>query len=119
MRRVPVHKLKAGMRLTRPVFIKGGRILLNERIAETNGVKIEFIRKTKNFRKEKRIKEIFKEHGKHSGLVYVFSAMEPCTSYKPWHDKNSGKTYLKYDTGKCLHYYFYFIDEETRRKLFT
>jgi hypothetical protein len=36
--------------------------------------------------------------------------MESCTSYKPWHDKKSGKTHLKYDSGKCLHYYFYFID---------
>ena len=38
--------------------------------------------------------------------------METCQSYKPWHDKKSGKTYLKYSTSKCLHYYFYFIDEE-------
>jgi hypothetical protein len=38
--------------------------------------------------------------------------MEPCTSYKPWHDKQTGKTFLKYDSGKCLHYYFYFIDDE-------
>jgi hypothetical protein len=83
-----------------------------ELIAEANGLEIEFIRKTKEFRKEKRIKEILKERGEHPGLVHIFSAMETCTSYKPWHDKNSGKTYLKYDTGKCLHYYFYFIDEE-------
>jgi hypothetical protein len=41
----------------------------------------------------------------------VFSAMEACTGYKPWHDKNSGKTFLRYDSGKCLHYYFYFIDK--------
>lgn len=45
-------------------------------------------------------------------LVHIFSAMETCTSYKPWHDKNTGKTSLKYDSGKCLHYYFYFIDGE-------
>jgi hypothetical protein len=38
--------------------------------------------------------------------------MEACSSYKPWHDKGSGKTYLRADQGKCLHYYFYFIDEE-------
>src|SRR5205823_14527197 len=30
----------------------------------------------------------------------------------PWHNKNTGKTYLLPDDGKCLHYYFYFIDEE-------
>jgi hypothetical protein len=38
--------------------------------------------------------------------------MEPCSTYKPWHDKQTGKTFLKPDDGKCLHYYFYFIDEE-------
>ena len=38
--------------------------------------------------------------------------MEPCGSYKPWHDKKTHKTYLKPDDGKCLHYYVYFIDED-------
>jgi hypothetical protein len=38
--------------------------------------------------------------------------MEPCSTYKPWHNKETGKTYLRPDDGKCLHYYFYFIDEE-------
>ena len=35
--------------------------------------------------------------------------METCNSYKPWHDKPSGKNSLINDSGKCLHYYFYFI----------
>jgi hypothetical protein len=38
--------------------------------------------------------------------------MEPCSTYKPWHNKNTGKTYLLPNDGKCLHYYFYFIDED-------
>jgi len=38
--------------------------------------------------------------------------MEACPSYKPWHNKATGKTYLRGDTGKCLHYYFYFMDED-------
>jgi DNA-binding MarR family transcriptional regulator len=38
--------------------------------------------------------------------------MEGCNTYKPWHDKTTGKTFLKPDTSKCLHYYFYFIDEQ-------
>jgi hypothetical protein len=37
--------------------------------------------------------------------------MEGCPTYKPWHDKQSGKTFLRPDLGKCLHYYIYFIDE--------
>jgi DNA-binding MarR family transcriptional regulator len=36
--------------------------------------------------------------------------MEGCTTYKPWHDKVTHKTFLKYDQSKCLTYYFYFID---------
>src|SRR5215471_10190956 len=47
----------------------------------------------------------------HPGLVCILSAMEPCSTYKPWHNKQTGKTYLRPDEGKCLHYYFYFIDQ--------
>lgn len=82
-----------------------------ERLAAEAGVKIEFVRRS-SFRKEARIKAIIKERGNHPGLVHVLSAMESCPAFKPWHDKCSGQTYLKPDTGRCLHYYFYFIDEE-------
>jgi len=82
-----------------------------ERVASENGLEIEFIRK-KNFRKEKRIQDILKQRGNHPGLVHIFSAMEPCQTYKPWHDKQTRKTFLKPDNSKCLHYYFYLIDEE-------
>jgi hypothetical protein len=82
-----------------------------ERLAAEHGLKILFIRK-KNFRKEDRVKEILAKRGNHSGLVCIFSAMEPCGTYQPWHDKKTGETYLRPDDGKCLHYYFYFIDEE-------
>lgn len=37
--------------------------------------------------------------------------MEPCSSYRPWHDKKTHKAFLKYTPGKCLHYYFYLIDD--------
>lgn len=80
-------------------------------IAEEEGLPIEFIRKN-TFRKEARIKRIIDERGDHPGMVHIFSALESCGSYKPWHDKPSGQTYLKYTDGKCLHYYFYLIDEE-------
>jgi hypothetical protein len=82
-----------------------------ERLAQENGLEIDFIRK-KDFRKEQRIKEIVAKRGEHPGLVHIFSAMEPCPSFKPWHEKKTGKTLLKYTEAKCLHYYFYFIHEE-------
>lgn len=83
-----------------------------ERIAAGNGIDIEFVRSRKSFRKEDRVKEIPEKRGEHPGVVCILSAMEPCGSYKPWHDKKTHKTYLKPDDGKCLHYYVYFIDED-------
>ena len=83
-----------------------------EQIATENDVEIEFIRKTGAFRKEDRIKEIIRETGKTEGIIHIFSAMEACNTYRPWHDKTAGKTFLKHDVSKCLHYYFYFIDRE-------
>ena len=82
-----------------------------EALAEANGVKIEFIRK-KDFRKENRVQQILKERGDQPGLVHIFGAMEACSSYRPWHDKVTGKTYLKPDSSKCMTYYFYFMDEQ-------
>lgn len=80
-----------------------------ERLARDNGVQIEFVRKA-SLRKEQRIKQVLAERGTHPGLVHILSAMESCAAYKPWHDKKTHETYLRADSGQCLHYYFYFID---------
>lgn len=81
-----------------------------EKLAKENGIEIEFIRKSK-IRKEDIISKKIKDRGTTPGLVHVISAMETCPTYKPWHDKKSGRTFVKPDQSKCLHYYFYFIDE--------
>ncbi len=83
-----------------------------ERIAAENALQIEFVRSRKSFRKEDRVKQILEKRGEHPGVVCILSAMEPCGSYQPWHDKTSHKTYLKPDDGKCLHYYVYFLDDD-------
>jgi len=82
-----------------------------ERIAKEHGIEIEFIRKA-GVRKESIISEKIAKRGAHPGIVHILSVMETCNTYKPWHDKKTGKTFLKPDTSKCLHYYFYFIDEQ-------
>lgn len=82
-----------------------------ERIAKEHGVEIEFIRRA-GIRKESIISKKIEKRGDHPGIVHIISAMETCNTYKPWHDKTTGKTFLKADTSKCLHYYFYFIDEQ-------
>jgi hypothetical protein len=87
------------------------RIRVNaETVAAAHGLTIEYLKKPKRVRKEDRIRAILKERGTHPGLVHIFSVLEMCPSYKPWHDKQTGQTYLVNDSGKCLHYYFYFID---------
>lgn len=80
-----------------------------ERVALEHGLEVEFIRK-KDFRKEDRIAEILRRRGDHPGLVHVFSAMEPCRTYRV--AKNGDRTWLVADGGKGKHYYFYFIDPE-------
>jgi hypothetical protein len=83
-----------------------------ERVAQENGIEIEFIRSKGAFRKEARIQEILAKREEHAGMVHIFSAMEGCPSFEPWHDKQTGRTFLRGKEAKCLHYYFYFIHEE-------
>lgn len=73
-----------------------------ERVAADEGIEVEYIRKPKGFRKEDRIREIVAKRGTHPGLVHVFSVMELCSSYRPWHDKRTGLTHLRPDGGKCV-----------------
>jgi hypothetical protein len=81
-----------------------------ERVAKSEGLKIQHLRITK-WRKDKIIKKVIKKRGDHPGLVHIFSAMESCRTYQPWYDKKKGYAMLKPGSGRCLHYYFYFIDE--------
>jgi hypothetical protein len=83
-----------------------------QRIASQHGLEVEYIRSAKLLRKEDRIAEVLAKRGNHPGLVHIFSAMETCSTFAPWHDKKTGKTSLRRDSGKCIHYYFYFLDPE-------
>lgn len=39
--------------------------------------------------------------------------MEPCSTYKPWHNSRAARPTRSPNDGKCIHYYFYyFLDEE-------
>ena len=82
-----------------------------ERIFKEQGIEIEFIHKS-GIRKEPIISKKIETRGNHPGIVHIISAMETCDTFKPWHNKINGKTYLVKDQGKCLHYYFYFIDDQ-------
>ncbi len=79
-------------------------------LARKAGLEVEFIAR-KNFRKEDRVAEVLARRGPQPGLVHVFSAMEPCPAFRPWHGKATGRTGVKITQGKCLHVYFYFVHE--------
>jgi hypothetical protein len=80
-------------------------------LAAQAGIVIEHIAKS-HIRKEAVVAKVLETRGDRPGLVHVISAMEACDAYQPWHDKQTHKTYVRPDTGKCLHYYFYFLDDE-------
>ena len=78
-------------------------------LAAGAGVTIEHIAKT-HIRKEAVVQRVLEQRGEHPGLVHIISAMEACDAYRPWHDKGTHKTFMRPDSGKCLHFYFYFMD---------
>jgi hypothetical protein len=86
-----------------------------EALAEPNGVAIEHIAKS-HIRKEDVVAEVLerraREGRKADGLVHIISAMEACDAYRSWHHKRTGKNEVRPCSGKCLHYYFYFLDAE-------
>jgi hypothetical protein len=97
-----------------PRFAEPLRDRVRERAAElasAAGITIEHIAKN-HIRKEDVVARVLVVRGDRPGLVHIISAMEACDTYKPWHDKRTHRTFLRPDTGKCLHYYFYFIDPE-------
>jgi len=80
-------------------------------LAAEAGIAIEHVTKS-HVRQEAIVAKGLEQRGEHPGLVHVISAMEACDAYKPWHDKPTHKTYLRPDSGKCRHHYFYFMDAE-------
>ena len=79
-------------------------------IEKESGVKVQYLKKS-GIRKESLVSDILKQRGYACGIVCILSTLECCNIYKPWHDKPSGRTFLKPDVSKCIHYYIYFIDE--------
>ena len=59
-------------------------------------------------RKEALAREQATHLGIQSGLLGVWSAVEPCLTYFVRKDAREKKLVLKLEPGKCLHYYFYY-----------
>lgn len=97
-----------------PRFAEPLRDRIRERarqVCDDHGVQIEHVNKS-HIRKEELVARVLARRGDAPGLVHVISAMESCPSYTPQIDKRNGHMFLRPCIGKCLHYYFYFIDEQ-------
>lgn len=97
-----------------PRFAEPLRDRIRERAQEVcaaAGIEVEHVRKS-HIRKEALVANVLAVRGDAPGPVHVLWAMEACPSHKPWYDKAGGKTYLRPEQGKCLHYYLYCIGEE-------
>ena len=79
-----------------------------EALAAAEGIQIEFLRR--KIRKEDRVQQLLAQRGDRPGLVCILSAMEKCDTYRLC--KTEKRWGLRPDSGKCLHYYFYFLDPE-------
>lgn len=80
-------------------------------IANEEGVQYKYINNS-NFDKEKYIKSLIKERGSHPGIVAVLSSLEVDNSFDIFKNKETHKLELVARQRKCLHIYFYFIDEQ-------
>ena len=50
-----------------------------------------------------------------TGLIGLWSVVEPCLTYFVRRDREQKKLVLRLEPGKCLHYYFYFLHEQLGR----
>ena len=79
-------------------------------MAATAGKKVEFLRGHTEHKFELAEREI-ERGGVNSGLVGVYSAVEPCRTFFLHRDRERQRLVLEADAGKCLHFYFYFLHE--------
>jgi hypothetical protein len=85
------------------------REYVNE-FASSNNVPIKSLTSYKISKKD--IVQLYVENrGTHPGLVCILSVVEGCPTFIPRYNNTKKRPYLHYKPGRCLHYYFYFIDE--------
>src|SRR5260221_87805 len=83
-----------------------------EALAAEHGMKITYL---PNWRvdKEEIAQACLRARGREPGLVCILSAIENCQTFLP--RKGGGpqqKSWIKACPGRCLHYYFYFLDAD-------
>ena len=68
------------------------------KVTKAAGAVIEHVTKS-YISKEDLVAKAIARRGDRPGLAHVISAMEACGAYEPWHDKKTGKTFVRLLTG--------------------
>lgn len=63
-------------------------------------------------RKEDYARRLLREQPVDTGLVCALSCVEPCMTWQVFRSRRDKTQELRRRTGKCLHYYLYFLDPE-------
>jgi len=81
-----------------------------EKPAEQAGI-YRFLNSSK-ISKEETALAIAQRHGKTEGLIAVLGCTEPCQNLRVRKDHQSKMLEVRVESGKCLHYYHYYLDAE-------
>jgi len=75
-------------------------------LAEQAGRPVTYLPRSSD-RKETLARQMAQAQGIESGLIGIWSCVEPCLTYFERRDREQKKLVLRLEPGKCLHYYFY------------
>ncbi len=75
-------------------------------LAEQSGRPVTYLHRSSD-RKETLARQLAQRDGIESGLIGIWSCVEPCYTYFVRRDREQQKLVLRLEPGKCLHYYFY------------
>ena len=77
-------------------------------LAEQSGRPLTYMHASSQ-RKELLARDLARRDGLTSGLIGIWSVVEPCLTYFVRRDPQQKKLVLRLEPGKFLHYYFYFL----------
>lgn len=77
-------------------------------LAEQSGRPLTYLHASSQ-RKELLARDLARRDGLTSGLIGLWSVVEPCLTYFVRKDREQKKLVLRLEPGKCLHYYFYYL----------
>lgn len=80
-------------------------------LAEQSGRPLLYLHSSTQ-RKELLAREQARRDGLQTGLIGIWSVIEPCLTYFVRRDRAQKQLELRLEPGKCLHYYFYFLHEQ-------